>query len=164
MLLDGGSGESDRKSNPHFVRITNLAFGPIFEVLWNSSIENTSSFDEVFSMVQLSGHNSKNYQAILRAKKRLVDDSKLGPASIVPENPGKSKRAVDEFGELAVRQLQQKQKHFTDEEAVILAEEYQNGKTLLDLAKQYGCHRDTVSKTLKKHGVKVRGRGVRPPQ
>ena len=82
----------------------------------------------------------------------------------MPENPGKSKRAVDEFGELAVRQLQQKQKHFTDEETVILAEEYQNGKTLLDLAKQYGCHRNTVSKTLKKHGVKVRGRGVRPPQ
>ena len=115
-------------------------------------------------LVQLSGHNSKNYQAILRAKKRITNNSKLEPIFIISENPGKNKRAVDEFGELAVRQLQQKQKHFSDEEIIILTEEYQNGKTLLELAKQYGCHRDTVSRMLKKHGVKVRGKGVRPPQ
>lgn len=115
-------------------------------------------------MVQLSGHNSKNYQAILRAKNRIANDSKFEFTFIVSENPEKNKRGVDEFGELAVRQLQQKQKHFTDEEIIILTEEYQNGKTLLELAKQYGCHRDTVSRMLKKHGVKVRGRGVRPPQ
>lgn len=52
----------------------------------------------------------------------------------------------------------QEQKRLSDEEIQRLIKEYQNGKSACALAKQFGCHRTTVSNVLKKCGVNVTNR------
>ena len=109
-------------------------------------------------LVHLSDHNSKKYQSILQFKKRVIAEE-VSSISRVVDAP----REIDSFGELAAKRITQAQKHFTPEEIEVLAAEYLEGKSTRELAKQFGCHRETVSRVLKKHGVKVRGRGHQSP-
>ncbi len=68
-------------------------------------------------------------------------------------------RDIDEFGEIATKQITHIQKRFTSEEIVILAEKYIDGESIRELAKEFGCDRNTVRNALKRNGVKIRGRG-----
>ena len=54
-----------------------------------------------------------------------------------------------------VNEITKQQKRFTDSEIPELASDYKSGMTVYELADKYGCHRNTISKTLKKHGVNV---------
>lgn len=65
-------------------------------------------------------------------------------------------RGIDEFGEVAVKKLRQAQKYLSDAEIQEIIDLYQSGKaTTRDLADKFHCHRQTISHTLKQHGVKV---------
>ena len=109
-------------------------------------------------LVHLSDHNYKNYQAILRFKRQLHEDSK------VLTSKSAQNRDIDKFGEIVTKSIIQAQKHLTSEEIDSIAMQYQSSKTLQELAKEYGCCRGTVCNVLKKRGVKIRGRGERPPK
>lgn len=71
-----------------------------------------------------------------------------------PKNASASTK-INEFGEREVTKLKQLQKTFSETEIMEMVEEYRNGKTVYELAAQYGAHRVTVSKALKSYGVKV---------
>lgn len=109
-------------------------------------------------MVRLSDQNYKKYQAILRFKHQILEDGKILTSKSTQN------KDIDEFGEIVTKSITHVQKHLTSEEIDSMAVQYQSGKTLLVLAKEYGCHRDTVSKALKKHGVQIRRGGERPPR
>ena len=49
----------------------------------------------------------------------------------------------------------QAQKHLTDLEIVNIITEYKAGLSTYDLARKYDCHRNTISRNLKKRGIKV---------
>ncbi len=50
----------------------------------------------------------------------------------------------------------------TDEEEKIVAELYRTGSSTDDLAGQYEVNADTIRNIVKRHGVPLRARGVRP--
>ena len=58
-------------------------------------------------------------------------------------------------GEREVRHLRHRCKNFKDAEIAQIVIDYTNGKTTYELAKQYGRHRQTINKRLKKHGTTV---------
>ena len=81
--------------------------------------------------------------------------------SILMDNPVETQRPitparkVNEYGEVEVGRTVQEQKHLVEDEIVLLLSEYKAGKSIYALAEQFGCHRTTVSNTLKKYGIKV---------
>jgi transposase len=62
---------------------------------------------------------------------------------------------VSEFGDLKVTKLRSTQKQLSDDEIAEIIVDYQNGMSTYQLAEKFGCHRQTISKSLKKHGVNV---------
>ena len=56
---------------------------------------------------------------------------------------------------MEVKRIQQNQKQLNVEEIKLLIAEYENGKSTYALARQFDCHRGTVSNVLKRHGVNV---------
>lgn len=99
-------------------------------------------------LVHLSDQNYKKYQAILRFKHQILEADKILTSKSTQN------KDIDEFGEIVTKSITHVQKHLTSEEIDSMAVQYQSGKTLLVLAKEYGCHRDTVSKALKNTGYK----------
>ena len=104
-------------------------------------------------LVLLSGLDSKKYQAALRFKKHIAENQDLVPKVSISEEPPICNRAIDEFGELAVKHIELAQKRLSAEESDALIIGYQSGKTLTELGEQFGCHRVTVYKILKRRGI-----------
>jgi len=52
--------------------------------------------------------------------------------------------------------IEKSQKYLTNAEAASIVEEYKSGLSTNALAVKYGCHRNTISRCLKKHGVEVK--------
>lgn len=99
----------------------------------------------------LTGANYNRYKTILQVKRQIA----ARPKHVTPNGDEKGDREIDTFGETKVKRLRQEQKRLSPEEKEIIIAEYNSGKTTYDLAKQFGCHRHTISSILKKHGVKV---------
>ena len=58
--------------------------------------------------------------------------------------------------EITVKSLIQQHKHgFSNNEIAEMARQYRAGKTIYELAKEFGCHRVTVSAILKRNGITV---------
>jgi DNA invertase Pin-like site-specific DNA recombinase len=106
-------------------------------------------------VVALTDIDSNNYNAVLRFKKTL---SARGNPTSFGESISLPSRKVNEYGETVAGHMIQEQKRLSDEEIQRLIKEYQNGKSACALAKQFGCHRTTVSNVLKKCGVNVTNR------
>lgn len=106
-------------------------------------------------LVGLTGADSKRYKAILRAKNRAIKAAKPLPVPLPTGETGSEDRCVDQFGATSVNQLRQTQKWLSAEEVEQVISEYKEGKTTYELAERFGCHRQTISATLKKHGVEV---------
>jgi hypothetical protein len=51
---------------------------------------------------------------------------------------------------------------FTELDIRIMTSEYRRGTTLPELGRRMGCDARTISRTLKLHGIQLRGRGERP--
>lgn len=54
-----------------------------------------------------------------------------------------------------VKTITQKQKTLSDAETRIIITKYQQGKSTYELAKEFGCHRYTISRALKDNGIEV---------
>jgi len=67
----------------------------------------------------------------------------------------KSNTRISETGDVVVHAVQRPQKFLSEEEIQQIVTSYQNGKTTYELAEQYGCIRQTISRHLKKSGIQV---------
>lgn len=52
-------------------------------------------------------------------------------------------------------EIKQQQKHLSNKEISEIVVKYSSGISTYELAKEYGCHRRTISDNLKKQGIKV---------
>ena len=100
----------------------------------------------------LTDINSNKYDAVIRFKKSLPPDTE-SPRLL--ESLPSTDRKVNDYGEIVVRKLAQVQKRLNKDEIKLLITEYESGKSTYALAKQFGCHRTTVSDVLKRNGVNV---------
>lgn len=95
----------------------------------------------------LSEINSKNYRIIL-------DKVKYTPPSSVPDNP----TSTDSDNVYNIKtEIKQQQKHLSNEELELIAQKYLAGISTYDLAKEFECHRYTISNNLKRMGINVSG-------
>ena len=90
--------------------------------------------------MRLSGHISKNGQALLR----LLEGA---PGQLYPDDrPVQPAKAF------------QTQRHLTDAEQADLIARYQAGRPMQKLAREFGVHRRTVRAILDRHGIERRQR------
>lgn len=95
--------------------------------------------------VGLSEINSKNYDIIL-------DKVKSTPVTPVTSS------SMSEYSDSTYNiktEIEQQQKHLSNNEVLEIISKYKAGKSTYELAKEYGCHRRTISDNLKKRGIKV---------
>ena len=94
--------------------------------------------------VDLSALNSNIFQKIVKTKyKPFKTKNNISPTEIESQ------------GIIEVKQLHQQQKRLTEREIAEIVVKYNSGISTYDLAKEYGCHRRTISDNLKKQGIKV---------
>lgn len=68
-------------------------------------------------------------------------------------------REINKFGEIATRKLQQPFRiPFTDEDIDTIISMYNAGASTHNIAKQYGCSKNTISSLLKRNGINVTNR------
>lgn len=60
--------------------------------------------------------------------------------------------------------ITQQQKTLSDLEIRTICERYRNGASSYELAKEFGCHRRTISDALKRNGVEVSHRASKKPE
>ena len=96
-------------------------------------------------LVGLSEINSKNYDIILgKVKSTPVTPVTSSSMSEYPDNAYNIKT-----------EIKQQQKHLSNKEISEIVVKYSSGISTYELAKEYGCHRRTISDNLKKQGIKV---------
>ena len=97
------------------------------------------------SLQGLSEINSKNYDIILgKVKSTPITPVMNSSMSEYPDNAYNIKT-----------EIKQQQKHLSNNEVLEIISKYKAGKSTYELAKEYGCHRRTISDNLKKRGIKV---------
>ena len=97
----------------------------------------------------LSEINSKNYRIILDN----VNKSNSTPVK-QPVDPTITDLSYDSNS--IVKTIKQQQKHeFSKKEIEGIIAAYQSGASTYELAKQYNCHRSTISHQLKLHDIEV---------
>ena len=103
------------------------------------------SFKNFKISVGLSEINSKNYDIILgKVKSTPVTPVTSSSMSEYPDNAYNIKT-----------EIKQQQKHLSNKEISEIVVKYSSGISTYELAKEYGCHRRTISDNLKKQGIKV---------
>ena len=96
-------------------------------------------------LVGLSEINSKNYDIILgKVKSTPITSVTNSSMSEYPDN-----------AYIIKTEIKQQQKHLSNNEVLEIISKYKAGKSTYELAKEYGCHRRTISDNLKKRGIKV---------
>ena len=96
--------------------------------------------------------DSNQVETALAFKKTLVLE--VGNVDI-SDNLSQETRKINEFGDIVATKVEQRQKHLTDAEVKQIVAEYKKGKSTYALAKEFDCHRTTVSDALKSKGVDV---------
>lgn len=103
-------------------------------------------------VVGLTRLDSNKYKTLIKRKRQFVHF----PTSIASEVEASGNRAIDEFGEMAVKRLKQLyRKDFSEDDIELIISSYQSGNTTIDLAEQFGCSKGTINKLLRKCGVNV---------
>lgn len=54
-----------------------------------------------------------------------------------------------------ITEIEQQQKDLMDDEILLIVKRYMEGARIYELAREFGCHRGTISRHLKQQGVKV---------
>ena len=96
-------------------------------------------------LVGLSEINSKNYDIIL---------DKVKSTPITPVTNSSMSEYSDSTYNIKT-EIKQQQKHLSNKEISEIVVKYSSGISTYELAKEYGCHRRTISDNLKKQGIKV---------
>lgn len=68
------------------------------------------------------------------------------------------------YGETEVCRIRQKQKTLSDMEVQTVCKRYQSGDSVYKLAKDFECHRSTISAVLKRNGVEVSHKASTKPE
>lgn len=68
------------------------------------------------------------------------------------------------YGETEVRRIRQKQKNLSGIEIQSICKRYQSGDSVYKLAKDFDCHRSTISAVLKRNGVEVTHLASKKPE
>ncbi len=104
----------------------------------------------------LSEANSKNYHAILNARKR--DPARASRYPIISHESQKDNGENEYYKDkTVVRQLQRPyERIFAPEEIQKMVDAYQSGKTSIELGVEYKCSKTTIVKLLRQQGVEVR--------
>ena len=100
----------------------------------------------LFDLVGLSEINSKNYRAILAQKAKLKES---------PNNLLLTDERTSSAKDYTITELKEQHKQLTDEEIAIIVLRYKAVASTYDLAKEFNCHRSTISRNLKKQGIEV---------
>lgn len=66
--------------------------------------------------------------------------------------------------EKVIRSITQHQKRLSKLEIQTICERYQNGASIYKLAADFGCHRRTISDTLKRNGIEVSHQATKKPE
>ena len=101
----------------------------------------------------LTDLDSNKYDALIRFKKSI--STKTAEAELRGKSSLSVARKINEYGEIVASRIQQEQKRLNDEEINLLIAAYLGGRSTYALAKQFGCHRTTISDILKRHNVTV---------
>lgn len=109
------------------------------------------------SLVGLSERYSKNY-SIIREYVRNYSPTPVKP----PIDPTVTDISYDP--DSTVKSIKQQQKTLTDLEIRTIIQRYQSGVSSYDLAKEFDCHRRTISETLKRNGIEVSHRASTKPE
>ena len=92
-----------------------------------------------------------HFEHILRFKSSIpIELTAPSTDSLLPNS-----RKVNEYGEIQATRIEQSQKRLTDEEIGLVCSAYQSGKSTYQLAREFGCHRSTISNALKSRGIEV---------
>ena len=99
-------------------------------------------------MVGLSQTYSKNYLIVAK----YIKEYHTTPVN-TNVNPSVTDLSYDP--NFIVKSITQKQKTLSEAETRTIIAEYQRGKSTYKLAKEFDCHRATISKVLKDNGIEV---------
>lgn len=112
---------------------------------------------KAFFLVDLSETYSNNYSII----REYVKGYK--PTSVKPTiDPSITDLSYDPNS--TVKTITQQQKNLSELEIQTICERYKNGASSYELAKEFGCHRRTISDTLKRNGVEVSHQATTKPE
>ena len=100
--------------------------------------------------MELSHLNTKQFNKVVKYKDELIGLPVTPIDTSISNN-----REINKYGETEVKKYRQKQKKLSDHEIKEIVERYKKGETIYELGKAYGCHRNTISRNLKKSGVIV---------
>lgn len=95
--------------------------------------------------------NSKNVHRILRYRSQHSNPGNINGFEQIDPN----ETDLSFIGESVANSYKQQQKSLTDAELELAVQLYSKGASTYDLAEQFGCHRSTISRALKKSGVEV---------
>lgn len=112
-------------------------------------------FKHSIEKMLLSGLDSKKYQSILQFKRTLTDDSLFGTVTVIPEKLSDGNREIDEYGEVAVKQLQVKPVNFSQDQMRTIANLYRSGESPNKIAVKFNCCEFTIRKALKKQNIEI---------
>ena len=107
--------------------------------------------------MDLSETYSNNY-SIIREYVKGYKPTPIKPAI----NPSITDLSYDPNS--TVKTITQQQKNLSELEIQTICERYRNGASSYELAKEFGCHRRTISDTLKRNGVKVSHQAATKPE
>lgn len=112
---------------------------------WPQQCECCALPTALIPLMGLSEINSKNYDIILgKVKSTPITPVTNSSMSEYPDNAYNIKT-----------EIKQQQKRLSNNEVLEIISKYKAGKSTYELAKEYGCHRRTISDNLKKQGIKV---------
>lgn len=100
-------------------------------------------------MVGLLDANSKNYISVVKYLRSHRSASVAEPLD--PEITDPILHA-----ESTVKEIKQIQKVLSKSETKAVIQKYKDGATTYELAKEFTCHRTTISAVLKRNGIKLR--------
>ena len=116
------------------------------------------SYDGTFPfLVGLSETFSKNYKIIRDYVKHHASTPVKSGIEQCTNNTPYNPNCI-------VKTIKQQQKTLTEFEIQSVIQKYQNGASSYDLAKEFGCHRRTISDTLKRNGVEVSHQAATKPE
>lgn len=107
-------------------------------------------------MVGLLDDNSKNYIAVVQYLMKCHSTPVKEPI-----DPAITDTSYDP--DSTVKALKQQQKSLSEAETLEVIKKYKAGASTYDLASEFGCHRATISATLKRNGIHVTCRKVDIP-
>lgn len=108
-------------------------------------------------MVRLLEIYSKNYLVVAKYVKEYHTTSVKSPVE-----PSVTDLSYEP--DSIVKSITQQQKTLSDLEIRTICERYKNGASSYKLAKEFGCHRRTISDALKRNGVEVSHQASKKPE